>query len=88
MINILTVFGNIVVYFKLPDWVQDFDESLVENDDDFPSVKALKRFLSGDDEYRKKVLKVMPGKKRKESNLWFVVWNCTNCIVARDSSFE
>ena len=66
MINILTVFGNIVVYFKLPDWVQDFDKSLIENEDDFPSIKALKRFLSGDDEYRKKVLKVMPGKQQME----------------------
>ena len=73
MINILTVFGNIVVYFKLPDWVQDFDKSLIENEDDFPSIKALKRFLSGDDEYRKKVLKVMPGKNRMESILLLVL---------------
>lgn len=61
MMNFTTIFGNICIYFKLPDWVQDFEESLVENEDDFPSITALKRFLRGDDEYRKKALKVMPG---------------------------
>ena len=33
-INILTMYGNILVYFKLPDWVTDFENSLIENDDD------------------------------------------------------
>jgi hypothetical protein len=42
MINILTVYGNIIVYFKLPDWVQDWDHSLVEKEGDASDVKALK----------------------------------------------
>jgi hypothetical protein len=73
MINILTVFGNICVYFRLPDWVEDWDESLVENEDDFPSVTAMKRFLRGDDEYRQNALKVMPGTNHeKNTDLFFL----------------
>lgn len=47
MINILTVYGNIIVYFKLPDWVQDWGDSLVEKEEDPMSVKALKVRLAG-----------------------------------------
>lgn len=54
------MFGNICIYFKLPEWVKDWDESLVEKENDLPSVKAMKRFLSGDDAYRKRAFKVMP----------------------------
>ncbi len=42
MINILTVYGNIIVYFKLPDWVNDWEDSLVEKEGDPLDVKALK----------------------------------------------
>jgi hypothetical protein len=42
MINILTPYGNICIYFKLPDWVKDFKESLVEEEDDPSDVIALK----------------------------------------------
>jgi hypothetical protein len=42
MINILTVYGNIIVYFKLPDWVHDWEDSLVEKEGDALDVKALK----------------------------------------------
>jgi hypothetical protein len=87
-INILTMYGNILVYFQLPDWVKDWNDSLVEKDDDPSDVIALKvksftsivfevyvvrgrdahlfvkpfqRFLKGDDEYKAKSLKVLPG---------------------------
>ncbi|KAL3903070.1 MAG: hypothetical protein SGILL_010588, partial [Bacillariaceae sp.] len=59
-LNILTSYGNILVYFKLPDWVRDWDESLIEQDDDPSDVVALKRFLKGDEEYKTKRFKIMP----------------------------
>jgi hypothetical protein len=42
MINILTIYGNILVYFKLPDWVNDWEDSLIEKESDALDVKALK----------------------------------------------
>ncbi|KAG7352460.1 DUF1336 domain containing protein [Nitzschia inconspicua] len=59
-INFLTMYGNILVYFKLPDWVTDWGQSLVEREGDPADVIALKRFLKGDDKYKIKCFKVMP----------------------------
>jgi hypothetical protein len=59
MVNAVLHWANVLVYFELPDWFTDFDE-IVENNDDPNDVKAVKRFLTGTDEYRNKRLKVMP----------------------------
>jgi len=56
----MTQWGNILLYFKMPDWVKDFDESLVEASTDDDRTRALKRFLKGDDEYRRERLKIVP----------------------------
>lgn len=50
--NMMLPFGNLITYLKLPDWIQDWDNIPEENDDDADDVKAFKRFLAGDDEYR------------------------------------
>jgi hypothetical protein len=60
MINIMTAYGNICVYFKLPAWIKDWEKSLVENDGDPSDVVALKRFLKGDEQYKIKCFKIMP----------------------------
>lgn len=57
--NIMLPFGNLTVYFKLPKWFDD-DNIPPEMDDDPPDVKALKRFLMGDDEYKNKRAKLVP----------------------------
>ena len=59
VVNALVQWANICLYFQLPDWFTDFDE-IVENDDDPPDVKAIKRFLVGDDAYRNARLKILP----------------------------
>lgn len=41
IINILTQWGNVLIYFELPDWIKSWDE-FVENDDDPEDVIALK----------------------------------------------
>mmetsp|Transcript_20625 Transcript_20625/g.44801 ORF Transcript_20625/g.44801 Transcript_20625/m.44801 type:complete len:644 (+) Transcript_20625:229-2160(+) len=58
--NMMMPFGNMTAYFKLPDWVDDFDNIPEEKDDDPSEVKALKRFLMGDDEYRNSRAKLIP----------------------------
>jgi len=40
--NGMTQWGNVLIYFKLPDWVKDFDESLAEKPEDPMDVRALK----------------------------------------------
>lgn len=59
VVNLMIAWANIVMYFELPDWFEDFDK-IVENEDDADEVKALKRFLLGDDEYRNQRLKFIP----------------------------
>ena len=48
------------MYLELPTWVENLTESLVETDEDAPSVRALKRFLAGSPEYRQHRLKLLP----------------------------
>jgi hypothetical protein len=38
----MTQWGSILIYFELPEWVADTGASLVEEDYDSNSVKALK----------------------------------------------
>jgi hypothetical protein len=52
--------GNLIIYFEMPAWLTDFTDSLVEKPDDEPEVKALKRFLKRNDEYRNERLKCIP----------------------------
>lgn len=59
VINMMTQWANILIYFELPDWIKDWD-SIVEQDDDPDDVKALKQFLNGDDEYKSQRLKMLP----------------------------
>jgi hypothetical protein len=54
--NLMLPFGNITAYFALPDWVDCPEEKV----DDPADVKALKRFLMGNNEYRNARLKVIP----------------------------
>jgi len=60
VLNMMTQWGNVLIYMQLPDWVVDFGPSIVESQDDPNDVKALKRFLSGPDEYRRARMKLMP----------------------------
>ena len=59
MVNAIVQWANICLYFELPDWFTDFD-NIVEHDDDATDVKAIKRFLLGDDAYRNARLKILP----------------------------
>jgi hypothetical protein len=55
----MTQWANILIYFEMPDWVKDWD-NIVEQEDDSDDVKALKRFLNGNDEYKSMRLKMLP----------------------------
>ena len=44
----------------MPKWVEDWSNLPDETEDDAPDIRALKRWLSGDDEYRLSRLKVIP----------------------------
>jgi hypothetical protein len=59
VVNTLTQWGHILVYFEMPEWVQDWN-SIVEDESDPDDVKALKRFLNGDSDYKNERLKVIP----------------------------
>jgi hypothetical protein len=59
VVNTLTQWGHILVYFEMPEWVQDWN-SIVEDECDPDDVKALKRFLNGDSDYKNERLKVIP----------------------------
>jgi len=59
LVNLMLPWANILVYFELPGWFTDFD-NLAEKDEDAEDVKAVKRFLSGDTEYQKKRLVILP----------------------------
>jgi len=53
VLNTITHVGNIILYFELPGWVRDWNESLREDPFlDTPPIAALKRFLRGTDDYR------------------------------------
>lgn len=58
--NLMLPFGNITAYFALPDWVESLSNIPEEEVDDPADVKALKRFLMGNNEYRNARLKVIP----------------------------
>ena len=58
--NLMLPFGNITAYFALPDWVDSLSNIPEEEVDDPADVKALKRFLMGNNEYRNARLKVIP----------------------------
>ncbi|KAL7541820.1 hypothetical protein ACHAXR_012554 [Thalassiosira sp. AJA248-18] len=60
IVNLMMPFGNMTAYFKLPDWMDDWNNIPEEKGDDPPDIKALKRFLMGDDEYRNARCKVIP----------------------------
>lgn len=49
LVNIMTQWGTILIYYELPDWVVDASDSLVENENDPDNVKALKVGVSGRD---------------------------------------
>ena len=57
--NIMTPWGNVLMYYAMPEWVKDFND-IAENADDPPEIKAFKRFLNGTDEYRNERFKVIP----------------------------
>jgi hypothetical protein len=38
----MTQWGTILIYFRMPDWVKDLDESLVEKKEDPDNIKAFK----------------------------------------------
>lgn len=59
LVNIMAPWANLCIYFEMPEWVRRLDK-IVEQEDDPEDTKALKRFLSGDDEYRNKRFKVLP----------------------------
>jgi hypothetical protein len=59
VVNTLTQWGHILVYFEMPEWVEDWN-SIVEDESDPDDVKALKRFLNGDSDYKNERLKVIP----------------------------
>jgi hypothetical protein len=59
LLNLITGHCNIVLYLQLPSYVTQLHD-LKEQDDDDEEVKAIKRFINGDDEYRKYRLKVLP----------------------------
>ena len=42
MLNIMTAWGHMLVYFELPAWLTDTTTSLVEQESDTEDVKALK----------------------------------------------
>merc|ERR1719393_647724 len=58
--NLMMPFGNMTVYFKMPKWVEDWSNLPDEAEDDPPDIRALKRWLRADDEYRRSRLKVLP----------------------------
>lgn len=63
IMNFMMPFGNITAYFTLPDWVAingGFNNIPIEKDYDPPDVKALKRFLIGDNDYRSARMKLIP----------------------------
>ena len=59
VINAMLPLCNLVIYFEMPEWVKRFDDIPVETEDDPPDIKALKRFLRGDDSYRRPRFKVL-----------------------------
>lgn len=59
VVNVLTQWGNILIYFALPRWVKDWD-NIKESNDDADDVKALKRFLNGSSEYRNDRFMMIP----------------------------
>lgn len=59
VVNMMTQWANILLYFEMPEFVEEWD-NIVEQDDDPDDVKALKHFLNGDDEYRNLRLKMLP----------------------------
>jgi len=59
VINIMVPWANILVYFQLPDWVKRFDD-IEESSKDSEDTKALKRFLTAEDEYRNPRLFIIP----------------------------
>jgi hypothetical protein len=42
MVNMMTQWGSLLIYFEMPEWVKDFNARLVENEDDPDDAKALK----------------------------------------------
>jgi hypothetical protein len=46
IVNLMTQWGTVLMYFKMPCWVKDFKDSIVEKPGDPDDVRALKvRFL-------------------------------------------
>jgi hypothetical protein len=42
LVNMMTQWGCLLIYFEMPVWVKDFTTSLLEKEDDADDVKALK----------------------------------------------
>eukprot|EP00978_Attheya_sp_CCMP212_P036653 scaffold167959_cov59-Attheya_sp.AAC.1 len=59
LVNALFPWGSYLVYFELPPWVKKF-ENISEEEGDHVDIKAFKRFLKGDADYRNERLYVMP----------------------------
>lgn len=59
LVNIMAPWANVVVYFQMPEWVKRFGD-IKETEGDSQDTKSLKRFLTGDDEYRNQRLKILP----------------------------
>lgn len=59
IVNLVTQWGNILVYFEMPHWINDWD-TVRERDSDPDDIKAFKRFLLGDTKYRNERLKIIP----------------------------
>ena len=42
LVNVMTPWGTVLMYFRMPDWVKDLDESIVEKMEDPDNIKAFK----------------------------------------------
>ena len=42
MLNLMTQWGSILIYYEMPSWVKDLTTSLAEQPDDSDNDKALK----------------------------------------------
>lgn len=58
ILNFVTQWGNILLYYEMSDWVTDWN--LKEDENDAEDIKALKRFLNGTDDYRNARFKMIP----------------------------
>jgi hypothetical protein len=84
IVNVITQWGNLIIYLALPKWVKDFGASMEEKDDDAEDVRALKRFVNGDDAYRNARLKLMPSIVQGPMPVRILAPKGKELVIARD----